>query len=195
MDHAEFEGVLEAEGGLADVLASQRHRQRPAFPHHPREVDAVDEFHRDEVRVSERACVERGHDVRVLHLSERLHLEGEAGLGRRVFQLVGANDLERLIPAESGVVRLEDAAHAAFAEQVADDVVAHDQVFAAAAGDFLDLVDAEPSAAIDLLRGRRYIGMGLRGPGGDVLELRGGEQSRRQEGGEEDGRRVGGTGH
>src|SRR6202000_1904218 len=72
-------------------------------------------------------------------------------------------------------------------------VAARVQVLPPAAGDLLDLENGQPPAAVDFLGQPRDVWLGRGDPSAEVVGLGGGEQTRPAEGGEKDGRRVGGA--
>ena len=114
---------------------------------------------------------------------------GSSGGGVR--ELVFANDLDGDIAAHAVVVRLVNAAHAAFAEKILKAVPIEGQVAMAALEDFLDLVGGEPAATIDLTGEGLRIGPGCGDPRPQLLELFLPKQTAPTEVGEECGRRVG----
>ena len=98
--------------GRADARDLAR-RQRAAPAQDGREVLAVDQLH-DDVRAARvLAVVVDGDDVRVAERRRRLGLLPEARRELRVAQVLGAQELERDVATEPGVVRAVDRRHPA----------------------------------------------------------------------------------
>ncbi len=113
MDHPLFVGVLQAQGGLAHVLAGQAHRQRAFRRDQAVQVGALDVLQDQERVAAGLAGVEDGDDVGVDEPGRgpRLLLEAANGFGGG--EPVAAQHLEGDHTVEAQVAGLEDLAHAA----------------------------------------------------------------------------------
>ena len=124
VDQPVLVGVLQPEGRLPDQLAGVGDRQRPAVLHQLIEVQAVDEFHHQELRAVDLAGVECADDVRMVNRADDLHLALEAGDGLRVIEQPLRQDFQGHGLVELDVPGPIDRAHAAFAQLLEQFVVA-----------------------------------------------------------------------
>src|SRR5262249_9622430 len=118
VDQALFEGVLQSQGGLVDVIAGLVRRQRAGQFDQPHQVEPLDVLHDEVVDAAFEAEVEGLDEFGVLQLGD----EGDFGLELVENLDVGlqlvVDDFEGDDLAELGVQGLEDLAQAALADQV-----------------------------------------------------------------------------
>lgn len=116
--HAEVMRVLQALGGLANVIAGVRHRQPAVCGDDFIQVGAVNELHHQEVQVAGLLGIEGGDDVAVPQPGGRLHLAAESPHGRVVANQFRLDDLQRDHPVHDLVLRLVDIAHTTPSDQL-----------------------------------------------------------------------------
>ena len=135
MNQAVLVRVAQAVGSLADEIARQRNRQRPAFNDVLLEVLPGDELH-DQVAQDfplaagylDLTGVKSQHDVRVAEHGQRLHLASEPFEKDRLgLVLVDGEHLERNRALHMDVLGLVDDTHPTGADAVEDAVVAQDK--------------------------------------------------------------------
>ena len=122
VDDAGLVGLLQARGHLRGDLERPEHVQLAPLD---QRLDglALDQLHGDEEALGALVDVVDLRDRRVIDGARGARLLEEAGLAALVPRQLGRQELERHGPAEAGVARLVDDAHAALAEQLLDLVV------------------------------------------------------------------------
>ena len=120
MDHAALEGVLQAEGGLARVVARLRDRQRAGLRHQLCQVGALDVFHHEEVRVADVFRIVVMDYVGMRQVAGGNNLARESLDHRRVGDEPAIDHLEGNDAMHEQMFRLEHRAHAADADQAED---------------------------------------------------------------------------
>jgi hypothetical protein len=126
--------------------AGHADRQPARLLHEAVEVDAVDVFHREEVRRADRAGVVGVDDVRVGELADRLDLLVELPDRFRFREELFPDDSEGDGAVHQAVARLEDLAEHVVAEPFEDDVGRQDELIAGTLEEHVDLVGGEPLA-------------------------------------------------
>ena len=124
MDDALAVGVFQGQGDLADDLGGATLRHRDFRINLLFERRAGDVRHRDERPAVDLPGVEHGADVRMLQHGRRPGFADEPLGPLRRFRPVEERDFEGHLPAELGILRQVDRAHAAAAEQFQDAVTA-----------------------------------------------------------------------
>jgi hypothetical protein len=123
VDHAALEGMLEAQGRLADVVTGVRHRQWALPLEHVGQAQPRHELHDEHVQVARLLRVVGGDDIRVGQLGRGLDLAAEALQGVGVGEYGPVDHLDGNLPVHRSLLRLVDDAHAALA-QLAQEAVA-----------------------------------------------------------------------
>jgi hypothetical protein len=175
VDQAGLVGVLQAEGGLADVVGGPHGVHRPVALDDGVQRAAVNVLHDEEVQPAVAVDVVTADDVGVLELGDGPRLAAEALQGHGVAGAVGEH-LDGDAAAHDRVLAQVDLAHAAGAERPQHLVLAtEDEVAPLAAQQLLD-VEARQQAVAHQGVGRRPrpVGQGAAGapqPGLKLLRL------------------------
>src|SRR5262245_9363469 len=122
MDHAAFVGMLQPEGGLANIFAGFGHWEGAAFGGTARQADAVDVFHRQKMNLACLLGVEGGDDIRMREASGGPDLATKPLDGRRLVGEFAIEDFEGYRPLHEEMLRPIDSAHAADAEQLSHSI-------------------------------------------------------------------------
>ena len=144
VDQAGLMGVLQAEGGLVDVMGGAIRVQGAAALDEVLQTDAVHVFHDEEMEFAVAVDVVGADDVGVAQLGDGLGLAVEAFDGAGVVGLAGRQHLDGDGAAHDPMGTEIDGAHAAGAERFEDGVLAaEDEVAPAAAQHLIGLEAGE----------------------------------------------------
>jgi hypothetical protein len=152
VDHAALVGVLQAKGGLADVVARLLDAQRPLFAHQPGQVVPLDQLHREVIGVVRLVGVEGADDVGMTELAGGPDLADESFHRLGVVQALFADDLQGDDAFENALAGLENLPHSPFAEPFEQQERAEHQGGGPPLEDLIDLIRGEPFTPEQLLR-------------------------------------------
>jgi hypothetical protein len=158
MDQAALVRVLQPECGLADIVAGLFGGQRARLIDQPGQADADHILHCQEVRVADLIRIEREHDVGMRQLGRCLDFLEKAADRVRALEIFLVQHFQSDDSSEFLVPGLEDPAHAAFAQAMANAVGAQQQFPAVALEELVDLVRGEPVAVKELTSQSARIG-------------------------------------
>jgi hypothetical protein len=147
---AAFEGVLQAEGSLANVVAGHGNRQRACISDQMGQVGPVDVFHDEKMEIAGLIGVVSHDNIGMGQLGNGLYLALEAFDRFRVVEVVFADQLESDQAVEFVMARLENQAHTAFAQPFEQDVGAQQQLLSLALQQLIDLIGRQPASLQEL---------------------------------------------
>jgi hypothetical protein len=137
VDNAGFMSVLQAKGGLADVVCGPFRAQRAVAANEVVQVIAVNEFEHDEVELVIVIDIMSTNDIGMIEASDGSSFTIEASQGCGVFSLLNRENFECDLAAHLDVFAEINGAHAASAQSFEKTIFAVDQKPAPFPGDQL----------------------------------------------------------